>query len=114
MHGPIFNRKGDQVGYVEGDWAIDRSGEKRWLVDGAKLLDPKTLEVVGHLTDAGKINPPQDKSPAGNDDPADRLFLFGAVRKISRRKRPSRPRTGGAHWTAVQGPIEPFRCRRDQ
>jgi hypothetical protein len=78
MHGPIFNRKGDQVGYVEGDWAIDRSGQKRWLVDGAKLLDPKTLEVVGHLTDAGKINTPQDKPPAGNDDPADRLFLFGA------------------------------------
>ena len=68
MHGPIFNRKGDQVGYVEGDWAIDRSGQKRWLVDEAKLLDPKTLEVVGHLTDAGKINTPQDKSPAGNDD----------------------------------------------
>jgi hypothetical protein len=77
MHGPIFNRKGDEVGYVEGDWAIDRSGQKRWLVDGGKLLDPKTLEVVGHLTDAGKINTPQDESPAGNDDPADRLFLFG-------------------------------------
>jgi hypothetical protein len=82
MHGPIFNRKGDQVGYVEGDWAIDRSGQKRWLVDGAKLLDPKTLEVVGHLTDAGKINTPQDKSPAGNDDPADRYS--SSVQKISR------------------------------
>ena len=45
-----------------------RGSQKRWLVDGAKLLDPKTLEVVGHLTDAGKINTPQDKSPAGNDD----------------------------------------------
>ena len=36
MHGPIFNRKDDQVGYVEGDWAIDRSGQKRWLVDGGR------------------------------------------------------------------------------
>jgi hypothetical protein len=74
MHGPIFNRRGDQVGYVEGDWALDRSGQKRFVVDGAKLLHPATLEIVGYLTDAGKINTPNDNSPAGNSDPADRLF----------------------------------------
>jgi hypothetical protein len=34
--GHIWNRKGDQVGYIEACAAFDCSGKKRWLVDGRK------------------------------------------------------------------------------
>jgi hypothetical protein len=67
MHGPIFNRRGDQVGYVEGDWALDRWGQKRFMVDGAKLLHPATLEIVGYLTDVGKISSPDDNGDQQRD-----------------------------------------------
>jgi len=81
MHGPIFNRKGDQVGHVEGDRAIDRSGQKRWLVDGAKLLDPKTLEVWGiSRTLAKSILPKTNRLPATTTQ---QTAYFSSVRKIS-------------------------------
>jgi hypothetical protein len=43
-----------QVAYIKDGFAFDRQNEKRYRVEGDKLLDPKTGQIVAYLTQAGK------------------------------------------------------------
>jgi hypothetical protein len=80
MHGPIFNRKGDQVGYVEGDWAIDRSGQKRWLEPSS--LTPRPWRLWGiSRTPAKSILPKTNRLPATTTQ---QTACSSWVRKISK------------------------------
>ena len=46
---------GCQVGYVDDGVAFDEQHRARYRVDGDRLLDLVTGEVVGYLTTMGKI-----------------------------------------------------------
>jgi hypothetical protein len=46
---------GCQVGYVDNGVAFDEQHRARYRVDGDRLLDIMTGEVVGYLTTMGKI-----------------------------------------------------------
>jgi hypothetical protein len=44
---------GKHVGYIEGGFAFDHNGKKRYRVEHPKLLDLETGEVVAYITAAG-------------------------------------------------------------
>ncbi|SHN83545.1 hypothetical protein [Bradyrhizobium erythrophlei] len=47
--------EGDQhVAYIKDGFAFDRQDRKRYRIDGDKLADINTGEVVGYLTQAGR------------------------------------------------------------
>jgi len=44
-----------QFAYIKDGFAYDRQNEKRYRVEGDKLLELKTGHVVAYLTQAGKL-----------------------------------------------------------
>ncbi len=49
-----IHEDGRHVGYIEHGFAFDQDGRKRYRVEGEKLHDVETGQVVGYLTAAGK------------------------------------------------------------
>ena len=70
-NGPIFDSKGDQIGYTDGHVVFDLHGKKLYSLEGANLVDTKTGEVVGHLMAGAEFLPSQGNA-------ADHLFPKGS------------------------------------
>ena len=65
MRYPLFDNRGNHIGYRVDDEAVSLDGTKKYQVDPTgNLLDKQTGEIKGHLIPSGQYLPDGRPSPS--------------------------------------------------